>query len=106
MLPIFLAALLLVRGVPALLYRRLTGDRRAVVAGLLRRPRCPSSSPATAIGLDLGVISEADERGLIGANCCAVLIFRFSRRRSSLAARDRKRSRGRAAARAAEAASA
>ena len=33
---LFLAALLLVRGVPALLYRPLVGSRRSVVAGLLQ----------------------------------------------------------------------
>jgi Kef-type K+ transport system membrane component KefB len=33
--PVFLAAILLARGVPALVYRRLVGSERAVVAGLL-----------------------------------------------------------------------
>jgi Kef-type K+ transport system membrane component KefB len=75
MLPIFLAALLLVRGVPALLYRPLTGDRRAVVAGLLQATSLPFIVAATAIGLDLGLLDGAQSAALVGAGLLSVLLF-------------------------------
>jgi Kef-type K+ transport system membrane component KefB len=75
MLPIFLAALLLVRGVPALLYRPLTGDRRAVVAGLLQATSLPFIVAATAIGLDLGLLDGAQAAALVGAGLLSVLLF-------------------------------
>jgi len=49
MVPVFLAGLLLIRGVPAVAYRKLAGPRLVVVAGLLRSPsRCRCSWPARA----------------------------------------------------------
>jgi Kef-type K+ transport system membrane component KefB len=75
MLPIFLAALLLVRGVPALLYRPLTGDRRAVVAGLLQATSLPFIVAATAIGVDLGLLDGAQSAALVGAGLLSVLLF-------------------------------
>jgi Kef-type K+ transport system membrane component KefB len=75
MLPIFLAALVLVRGVPALLYRPLTGDRRAVVAGLLQATSLPFIVAATAIGLDLGLLDGAQSAALVGAGLLSVLLF-------------------------------
>ena len=50
MVPVFLAALLLVRGVPALLYRRVLDARHTVVAGLLQATSLPFIVAATAIG--------------------------------------------------------
>jgi Kef-type K+ transport system membrane component KefB len=41
--PVFLLALLLVRGLPALLFSRLFDRRSVLAAGLLKRPRCRSS---------------------------------------------------------------
>ena len=41
MVPIFLAALLAVRGIPALLYRQLVGGRRATIAGILQATSLP-----------------------------------------------------------------
>ena len=60
--PVFLIALLVVRGVPALLYRGLLGGRGAAVAGLMQATSLPFIVAATAIGLELGVIDAADER--------------------------------------------
>jgi Kef-type K+ transport system membrane component KefB len=45
MVPIFLAALLAVRGLPALTYRRFVGTRRRTSPAFFRPPHCPSSSP-------------------------------------------------------------
>ena len=73
--PIFLAALLVVRGVPALLYRPLVGVRRSVVAGLLQATSLTFIVAATQIGLVLGVITRATGAALIAAGLLSVLIF-------------------------------
>jgi Kef-type K+ transport system membrane component KefB len=74
-IPIFLAALLLVRGVPALLYRPLVGSRRSVVAGLLQATSLSFIVAATQIGLELGLITKATGAALIAAGLLSVLIF-------------------------------
>ena len=75
MVPIFLAALLAVRGLPALLYRRLLGTRQAAIAGLLQSTSLPFIVAATAIGLDLGVIDAATSAALIAAGLLSVVVF-------------------------------
>jgi Kef-type K+ transport system membrane component KefB len=75
MVPIFLAALLAVRGLPAILYRRLLGTRDAAIAGLLQATSLPFIVAATAIGLDLGVIDAATSAALIAAGLLSVVIF-------------------------------
>src|SRR5262245_10637907 len=66
MVPIFLAALLAVRGLPAALYRGFLGGHRATIAGVLQSTSLPFIVAATAIGQDLG---------LIAAGLLSVLIF-------------------------------
>ena len=73
--PIFLVALLLVRGLPALLYRPLVGNRRAVVAGLLQATSLSFIVAASQIGLQLGLITRATGAALIAAGLLSVLIF-------------------------------
>jgi Kef-type K+ transport system membrane component KefB len=73
--PVFLAALLLVRGVPALLYRPLVGNRRSVAAGLLQATSLSFIVAATQIGLELGLITKATGAALIAAGLLSVLIF-------------------------------
>src|SRR2546421_2287660 len=73
--PIFLAALLLVRGLPALLYRPLVGSRRSVVAGLLQATSLTFIVAASQIGLELGLITKATSAALIAAGLLSVLIF-------------------------------
>ncbi len=73
--PLFLVALLLVRGVPALLYRPLVGGRRSVVAGLLQATSLTFIVAATQIGMQLGLIAKATGAALIGAGLLSVLIF-------------------------------
>jgi Kef-type K+ transport system membrane component KefB len=48
--PLFLLALLLVRGLPAVLYRRRVGARQTVAAGLLQATSLPFIVAAVAIG--------------------------------------------------------
>ena len=73
--PIFLVALLLVRGVPALLYRPLVGSRRAIVAGLLQATSLSFIVAATQIGLQLGLLTKATGAALIAAGLLSILIF-------------------------------
>ena len=75
MVPIFLAALAAVRGLPALLYRTWLDQRRVVVAGMLQATSLPFIVAATAIGRSLGLIDAAESAALIAAGLLSVLIF-------------------------------
>jgi Kef-type K+ transport system membrane component KefB len=75
MVPIFLVALLLVRGLPALLYRRIVSDRQAAVAGLFQATSLPFIVAGVAIGTELGLIDAAGGAGIIAAGLLSVLIF-------------------------------
>jgi Kef-type K+ transport system membrane component KefB len=74
-IPAFLAALVVARGLPALLYRRELDDRRVVAAGLLQATSLPFIVAATAIGQDLGLIDAATSAGFIAAGLASVLLF-------------------------------
>jgi Kef-type K+ transport system membrane component KefB len=74
-MPVFVLALLLVRGVPALLYRRLLPGRQVVAAGLLQATSLPFLVTATMIGSDLGVISPVNAAALVGAGVVSVMVF-------------------------------
>src|SRR5204863_3244652 len=73
--PLFLLALLLVRGLPALLYGGLVGRQRAVIAGILQATSLPFIVAATQIGLQSSVVSKASAAGLIAAGLLSVIIF-------------------------------
>jgi Kef-type K+ transport system membrane component KefB len=73
--PIFLAALLLVRGVPALLYRRVVGRAEVAAAALLQATSLPFIVAATSIGLALHVITAANAAALIAAGLLSVVFF-------------------------------
>jgi Kef-type K+ transport system membrane component KefB len=73
--PIFLAALLVVRGLPALVYRRAIGTDRSVVAGILQATSLPFIVAATTIGVDMGLVGSAEQSALIAAGLLSVLIF-------------------------------
>ena len=75
MIPLFLAALLVVRGIPALVYRNALDTRRVVVAGILQATSLPFIVAATAIGLELGAITPASAAALVAAGLLSVLIF-------------------------------
>jgi Kef-type K+ transport system membrane component KefB len=78
MVPIFLAALLAVRGVPALLYRGILDRRQVVAAALMQATTLPFVVAATAIGLELGLIDAAGSAALVGAGLLSVVIFPVS----------------------------
>jgi Kef-type K+ transport system membrane component KefB len=74
-MPLFLLALLVVRGVPALLYRRHVSGRQVAAAALLQATSLPFLVTATMIGTDLGVISSVNAAALVGAGVASVLVF-------------------------------
>jgi Kef-type K+ transport system membrane component KefB len=73
MVPVFLAALLVVRGLPALVYG--LGRRETVVAGLLQATSLPFLVAATAIGQELGLVDAGEAASLVGAGLLSVLLF-------------------------------
>lgn len=73
--PLFLAALLLVRGLPALLYRRTTGTRRAEAAGLLQATTLTFVIVATQIGLATGKITTTAVASLLAAGLVSAALF-------------------------------
>jgi Kef-type K+ transport system membrane component KefB len=73
--PLFVAALLAVRGLPALLYRGEAGMRGAVAAGLLQATTLGFLVVAGRIGLDLGLLSAANGAALVAAGLLSVLVF-------------------------------
>ena len=74
-MPLFLVALLIVRGLPALLYRRSTGTRHAVAAGLLQATTLTFVIVATQIGLATGKITPTAAASLLAAGLLSAALF-------------------------------
>jgi Kef-type K+ transport system membrane component KefB len=75
MVPIFLAALLVVRGLPALVYRGYLPREQIPVAALFQATSLPFIVAATAIGAELGLIDLAESAALIAAGLLSVMAF-------------------------------
>ncbi len=75
--PVFLLALLLVRGLPAVLYRSSVGARAAAAAGLLQATSLPFLVAAADIGVELGELRPATGAALVLAGLLSVLLFPF-----------------------------
>jgi Kef-type K+ transport system membrane component KefB len=73
--PLFLAALLLARGVPALLYRRRLGGRTTAAAAFLQATSLPFLVAATQIGVATGELSPVTATALVCAGLLSVLAF-------------------------------
>jgi Kef-type K+ transport system membrane component KefB len=73
--PLFLAVLLTVRGLPALLYRRLAGGREVAASALLQATSVGFFVVATEIGRDMDLISAANAAAVIAAGLLSVLLF-------------------------------
>jgi len=73
--PVFLAALVAVRGLPALLYRPIIPRERVPVALLMQATSLPFIVAATAVGLALGVVSAANAAALVAAGLLSVVLF-------------------------------
>jgi Kef-type K+ transport system membrane component KefB len=72
--PLFLAAIYLARGVPAIVYVRLLGRSRSVIAGVLQATSLTFTVTATQIGLQLGVVTQATAAGLVAAGLLSAVI--------------------------------
>jgi Kef-type K+ transport system membrane component KefB len=75
LVPVFLVALLLVRGLPAVLYRAMVGERGALTAGILQATSLPFIVAATGIGMDLGILSPAIGAAMVVAGLLSVVLF-------------------------------
>jgi Kef-type K+ transport system membrane component KefB len=74
-IPVFLLALLLVRGIPAALYRRELGTRGAIAAGLLQATSLPFLVTAAEIGMAIGAISAVTGAALVTAGLLSCVVF-------------------------------
>jgi len=75
LMPLLVVAIVVVRGGPALLYRRRLGGRPALAAGLLQATTLTFPVVVADLGLALGLLSPASAAALIGASLLSVLIF-------------------------------
>jgi Kef-type K+ transport system membrane component KefB len=73
--PLLLGALLLVRGLPALVYRSTLGNRQTAAAALLQATSLPFIVAASAIGVELGLLDEATGAALVAAGLLSILLF-------------------------------
>jgi hypothetical protein len=60
---------------PAFLYQRVIPARRVVAAGLLQATSLPFIVAATAIGLELRLLTPATGAALVGAGLVSVVLF-------------------------------
>ncbi len=73
--PIFLAALLVARGIPALLYARSAGVRPAIAAGLLQATSLPFIVTATQVGVELELMTTVTAAALVTTGVLSVALF-------------------------------
>jgi Kef-type K+ transport system membrane component KefB len=72
--PLFLAILLAVRGLPALLYRPLVARRQVAASALLQATSVGLFVVASQIGQDMGLISAANAAALIASGLLSVIL--------------------------------
>ena len=75
LVPVFLVALLLARGLPAVMYRPMVGERGTLAAGLLQATSLPFIVAATGIGMELGLLSPAVGAAMMVAGLLSVVLF-------------------------------
>lgn len=73
--PVFALALLVVRGLPALLFGRIFGRRAVLAAGLLQATSLPFIVTATQIGVLTGLMSGVTAAAMICAGLLSVVLF-------------------------------
>jgi len=73
--PVFLLALLVVRGLPAFIGLRTNGTKPTLALGLLQATSLPFIVTATQIGVALGKLSSVTAAALVCAGLLSVLIF-------------------------------
>ena len=74
-MPVFVVALLVVRGLPALVFRGDLSGRETVAAGLLQATSLPFLVTASMIGVETGLISGVNAAALVSAGVISVLVF-------------------------------
>ena len=75
LVPVFFAALLVIRGLPAVMYRPALGTRKAMAAGMLQATSLGFIVVAAQIGMELGMLTQATGAALIAAGLLSVMIF-------------------------------
>jgi Kef-type K+ transport system membrane component KefB len=75
LVPFFLVSLLLVRGIPTVLYRPLVGTRKAYAAGLLQATSLTFLVITARLGRELDVFDAATAAALITAGPLSVVIY-------------------------------
>lgn len=73
--PLLLAGLLLVRGLPAIAFRRELPRREMIAVGLLQATSLPFLLTAATIGQERGLLDPALGAGLVAAGLVSVLLF-------------------------------
>ncbi|MGZ6965960.1 MAG: cation:proton antiporter, partial [Acidimicrobiia bacterium] len=75
LIPLFLLAILIARGVPAFFYRNYFSTRRVMAAGLLQATSLTFVVVAARLGLELKVFDEASGAALVAAGLLSVIVF-------------------------------
>jgi Kef-type K+ transport system membrane component KefB len=75
LMPAIVVGILIVRGVPGLLYKRKLGLRPAIAAGLLQATTLTFPVVVAQVGRSLGLLTAATSAALVGAALLTVLIF-------------------------------
>jgi Kef-type K+ transport system membrane component KefB len=75
LMPALVAAILVARALPALLYRRRLGTRPAIAAGLLQATTLTFPVVVAEVGRSLSLLTSATSAALVGAALLSVLIF-------------------------------
>jgi Kef-type K+ transport system membrane component KefB len=75
LVPVFLLALLAVRGLPALAFRGELGRRELLAVALLQATSLPFLLAAVQIGDEMGLLDPATGAGLVTAGLVSVLVF-------------------------------
>jgi Kef-type K+ transport system membrane component KefB len=75
LVPVFLLALLLARGLPAALYRPMVGGRSSLAAALLQATSLPFIVATTGIGTELEILRPAIGAAMVVAGLLSVVLF-------------------------------
>jgi Kef-type K+ transport system membrane component KefB len=75
LVPIFVVALLVVRGIPAAVYRPLVGGRGAFAAAMLQATSLPFIVTATMVGVEIGALTPATAAAFVAAGLVSALVF-------------------------------
>lgn len=73
--PVLLLALLVVRGLPAVMFRHQLSARAVAAVGLLQATSLPFLLTVSAIGTEMGLLDQAVAAALVAAGVLSVLIF-------------------------------